>query len=114
MKTSWQHGDLPSATILNEYRDSLIAAHDALGDLAGWSVAQENISEASYVLLHTWRYLHFVSNGELLDIYSGNKVDINEDESGQGRLDLDTIDWLVYGSLYRVTGVTLCIEDWAT
>lgn len=113
MKTTWNHLDQPTPTILNEYRAALIAAHDALGDVGGFSVAHQNISEASFTMLHTWRYLHFVSNGVITDLYGANRVEINEDETGQGRVDLDSLDWLVYRQLYRITGVTTCIEDWA-
>ncbi len=113
MKTSWQEGDKPTATILNEYRTALIEAHDGLGDLAGWSIAQIRISEAQFVLLHTHRFLHFTSVGELTALDGSNAQDINEDESGVGVLDLDTVAWLVYGELYRVNGVSVCIEDWS-
>jgi hypothetical protein len=115
MKTAWTHGDKPTATLLNEYRTALIEAHDGLGDLAGWSIAQIATSESRYVLLHTDRYLHFVSNGQISDLAGTVATidDINEDDTGQGVLDLDTLDWLVYGELYLVTGVTVCVEDWA-
>ena len=120
MKTSWTHGDKPTATLLNEYRTALIEAHAALGDLSGWSAASDNVYAAEetwpvvFVLLHTWRYLHFVSSGKIMELDGSNERDINEDdETGQGRLDLDTLDWLVYGQLYRVTGVTICMEDWS-
>lgn len=112
MKTSWEEGDDPTATILNEYRTALIEAHDGLGDLANWSIAQIRISEAQFVLLHTHRYLHFTSVGQIKALDGSNSQDINEDESGVGVLDLDTLDWLVYGQLYRVNGVQVCMEDW--
>lgn len=113
MKTSWTHGDKPTVTILNEYRDALIVAHTGLGDLADWSIAQQRTSEARFVLLHTFRYLHFTSSGTISELDGTNESDINEDDSGAGVLDLDTLDWLVYGQLYLVTGVSVCIEDWA-
>lgn len=113
MKTSWVHGDQPTPTILNEYRTALIDAHDGLGDLADWSIAQQRTSESRFVLLHTHRYLHFTSSGTISELTGANEEEINEDDSGQGVLDLDALDWLIYGELYLVTGVSVCIEDWA-
>jgi hypothetical protein len=113
MKTSWTQGDKPTATILNEYRTALIDAHDGLGDLADWSIAQQRTSESRFVLLHTYRYLHFTSSGTISELTGANEEEINEDDSGQGVLDLDTLDWLIYGELYLVTGVSVCIEDWS-
>lgn len=114
MKTFWQHGEQPTAAILNEYRTALIDAHTTLGDDGGWSEAHEKISEASFVMLHTWRYLHFTSTGQITDLYGNNALDLEENADGQGRIDLDTLDWLVYGQLYRVNGVSVCMEDWST
>lgn len=112
MKTTWVEGDQPTATLLNEYRTALIEAHDGLGDLGGWSLAQIRINEARFTLLHTHRYLHFTSVGQIMALDGSNAQDINEDESGVGVLDLDTLDWLVYGQLYQVNGVSVCMEDW--
>jgi hypothetical protein len=113
MQTIWNHLNQPSAGIFNEYRAALIAAHDGLGDLAGWSPAQERVSSSQFVLLHTWRYLHFTSNGKISNLDGSQEQDINEDDSGQGVIDLDTLDWLVYRQLYQVTGVSVCLEDWS-
>lgn len=113
MKTLWDHGDTPTSTILNEYSTALESAHDTLGDLGGWSPAMEHNSEAVYLVLHTNRYLHFVSNGEITDLTGANVEEISEDEDGSGVFDLDTLDWLTYGQLYYVTGVSICCEDWS-
>lgn len=112
MKTSWTEGDKPTATLLNEYRTALIDAHTGLGDLAEWSLAQRQVSSARFVLLHTFRFLHFTSVGQITALDGSHAQDINEDDSGAGVLDLDSLDWLVYGELYRVNGVTICMEDW--
>lgn len=112
MRTLWEHTDTPTAALLNEYSAALNDAHDRLGEVGGWSEAQERVSESVYTLLHTHQYLHFVSNGQISELDGSNETDINEDESGQGVIDLDTLPWLVYGQLYTVTGVSVCIEDW--
>ena len=113
MKTLWVHRQSPTPTLLNEYSAALNAAHDGLGNFAEWSVAQRRTSESVYTLQHVYRYLHFTSNGKIMELNDSNEQDINEDETGRGVLDLESLDWLIYGQLYKVTGVSVCLEDWS-
>lgn len=54
-----------------------------------------------------------MSNGEIVDPTGINTtVSVSEDESGYGVYDLESIGWLAYGALYKVTGVSVCCEDW--
>lgn len=109
----WQHGDYPTATKLNTISTALTEAHAALGDY-GYNMAVAKASSAVFHALHTHRYLKFSSNGELVDINGTfDPVTLSEGDSGTGTLDLDTVGWLGYGMLYKVTGVSAVIEDWA-
>lgn len=96
--------------MLNPIADAYDAAHTALGDV-GVSPGSLKSTFATYYILHSQRYLHFSSTGTLEDI-SGvfPDVSLSESDTGVGALDLDSVGWLVYGQLYRVTGVSACLE----
>jgi hypothetical protein len=108
----WSHGDQPTHTDMNLYATSLNESHSGLGDTA-LNVLYPAASEATFYLVHTQRYLHFMSNGKLQDPAGyGKETSLSEDDSGYGVLDLESVGWLTYGALYRVTGVSVCCEDW--
>lgn len=109
---TWVHGDRPTHTEMNAYGTALNEAHAKMGDVALMWLWPKG-SEATFTCLHTHRYLKFQSNGEIVDPTGASKsISISEDESGYGVYDLDQIKWLTYGSLYIVTGVSVCCEDW--
>lgn len=108
----WNHGDRPTAADMNLYATSLNEAHTALGD-AGINVLYPTASEAVFTLLHTQRWLHYKSNGKLVDpVGLETEIGLSEDDNGYGVLDLETVSWLAYGALYWVTGVSACCESW--
>ena len=112
----WAHGDYPTAAQMNEYKTVLDAAKAALN--AGspalpMQVAAEHASSGEFWVWHAYRYLHYGSNGALVDqdgVYPD--VSLSEDENELGCLDLQSLGWLAYGRVYKVTGVTWCQEDW--
>ena len=112
----WAHGDYPTAAQMNEYKTVLDAAKAALN--AGspalpMQVAAEHASSGEFWVWHCYRYLHYGSNGVLVDqdgVYPD--VSLSEDDNQLGVLDLDSLGWLQYGRVYKVTGVTWCQEDW--
>ena len=102
----------PTHTKLNTLIDVIDEAHTALGE-----VGTEVPAEAQYGsgqvwwMIHIYRYLHFSSNGAIVDPTGTNPdVSISEDDTGQGVLDLDTVSWLAYGQLYKLTGISWCTE----
>ena len=106
------HGDYPTASKMNSISTAVTEAHTALGDYA-WNMAVAKASEATFHLLHTWRYLKFSSTGALVDINGAfPSISLSEDDSGIGTLDLDSVGWLGHGMIYKVTGVSTCFEDW--
>ncbi len=108
--TYYAHGNYPTAAGMNAIADTYDAAHTALGDYS-LSPGCVKASSATFHLVHSQRYLHFSSTGALEDI-SGvfPDVSLSESDTGVGALDLDSVGWLVYGQLYRVTGVSACLE----
>lgn len=108
----WSHGDQPTHTMMNAFSTSLTEAHTNIGDVALNCLYLKG-SEATFYLLHCYRYLHFQSNGEIIDLAGiGKTVSLSEGDDGYGVLDLETVGWLAYGALYKVTGVSVCCEDW--
>ncbi len=106
----FEHGWYPTAAMLNPIADTYDAAHTALGDY-GMSPGCVKASSATFHLVHNQRYLHFSSTGAIEDISGAfPDVSVSESDTGVGALDLDTVGWLVYGQLYRVTGVSACLE----
>jgi hypothetical protein len=48
----------------------------------------------------------------LVDIFGLNDdVSLSEGADNTGTLDLDSLGWLTYGMIYKVTGVSWAIED---
>jgi len=112
----WAHGDKPTWAQMSEYKTVLDAAKAALN--AGspalpMQVAAAHATSGEFWVWHTYRYLWYGSNGALVDqngVYPD--VSLSEDENELGCLDLESLGWLQYGRVYKVTGVTWCQEDW--
>jgi hypothetical protein len=96
---------------MNEYISALVAAHNSLGDV-GISEGCWHESNARFYITHTYRYLYWDSTGRIESLDGANTVGLSEPATGVGQIDLDSIDWLQYGQVYLVTGVTWCMEDW--
>lgn len=109
----WSHGDQLTAAELNLYATALTETHDSLGDYAVQELTLK-VSEAQFCVVHTRRYLHYTSNGKLVDPAGlRDEIGLSEDGgSGHGVLDLESLGWLAYGALYWVTGVSACAEDY--
>lgn len=107
----WVFRDPVPAAELNKIGTSSTEAHVLLGD-AGLNPLCLKASEAVFHIRHTHRFLHFSSNGKLVDPW-GVEADVGLSEDGEtnhGVHDLDSVGWLAYGLLYRVTGVSCCLE----
>ena len=109
----WTFRDVVPAAELNKIGTALTEAHALLGD-AGLNPLCLKSSEATFHIRHTHRFLYFGSNGKIQDPAGlGDDVGVSEDSAtGHGVHDLDSVSWLTYGMLYRVVGVSCCIEHW--
>lgn len=108
----WAHGDKPTAAQVNEYKTVLDAANTALSG-GTIQLPAMHVSEAVFGIVHCYRYLHFGSQGALVDPTGvQDDVGLSDGGAGHGVLDLDSMGWLGYGRRYEVTGVTWCQEDW--
>lgn len=108
----WAFKNPVPAAELNKVGTSLTEAHGLLGDAGAVPLCYER-SEAVFYAVHTHRFLHFGSSGSVQDVAGvGEDVSISEGDNHHGVHDLDSIAWLGYGMLYRIVGVSACIEHW--
>lgn len=108
----WQHGDTLTHTDLNMLSAGLNTARALSGD-AVLNIAASGAygAGAVFFLIHTERYLHFKSTGKLTNVSGTEETGLSTGDSEYGVLDLDGVEWLNYGGLYRVTGCEMCCED---
>lgn len=108
----WAHGDYPTATLFNRYRDDLNQIHSDIGDVLRNQAVLKITSGSSYCFVHRFRWLYFESAGKLADLNGGNAVSLSEGDGGGVTLyDLDQVSWLAYGGLYRVSGCSFAVES---
>ena len=108
----WAHGDVDvSAANINKYTNSIIALAAVIGTVKKTYATPSRQSSAVFTLYHTRRWLWFTSTGAIVDPSGiGTSVSISEVNDTFTAYDLDTVEWLTYGSLYTVTGVGWCQE----
>ena len=108
----WQHGDTLPAADLNALSAGLNTARGQSGD-APLNVATSGAygPGAIFWLVHVHRYLHFKSTGKLNNAGGTQETSLSTGDETYGVLDLDGVDWLIYGGLYRVVGCEMACED---
>ena len=104
----WSEGDTVTHTELNKYGTALTEAYNDLGDYGIQFASPFRLQSGDvFTVYKTHRYLHFRSVGALddpSDIY--DSITLTEDpDTGRGTLDLDTVDWLIYGQKFYCSGV---------
>lgn len=111
----WQHGDIPSAAQLNVYGNDLIEIATMLGLVRRDYCAREWSAATKFVVfVHQYRMLRYKGAGDITSMDESEKVAI--DSKGAVALyDLDSVDWLAYGMLFRVSmtgaGMIFCVEE---
>lgn len=97
---------------MQKYSDGLTYLNTAIGVAYNWAVPYSQMPDTqTYYLIHSQQYLVYKSTGRIVDI-TGTNDDISLDDGDTyNSYDLDTIDWLAYGDLYRVVGCSVCMED---
>jgi hypothetical protein len=114
-------GSIVSHTTFQGIKDNIYAIYDALGSDAVNEAAAYNpehgehsfVTEASFLtIFHTFRYLAYGSTGQIVDPSGiGKAVSISDPATGKiGYYDLEGVDWMTYGMVYRVEGVTWARE----
>lgn len=113
-------GGIVSHLTFQNIKDNLYAIYDALGSDAinvgaGFNAehsVHSGVTEGSCLtFFHTFPFLIFGSTGEIIDPSGvGSPVTLTDPDSGYGVYDLTGVDWLTYGMVYRVEGVTWARE----
>lgn len=113
-------GGIVSHLTFQNIKDNLYAIYDALGtdaiNIGAGLSAEHSVHGIStegscLTFFHTYRYLIFGSTGEIIDPSGlGSIVTLADPPKGYGVYDLSSIDWLTYGMVYRVEGVTWARE----
>lgn len=109
----WAHGDTLLAADLNALGTGLNTARTLSGDaILNVPTQGAYAAGAVFFLIHTQRYLHFKSTGKLGNITNTEETGLSTGDAEFGVLDLDGVDWLAYGQLYKVTGCEMACEDY--
>lgn len=110
----WARGDSVSAANLNKYKGALDAARGLLGDERFvWAVRQNNTEDRGYFFNNTWRWLHYIGTGNIVDAADvGEDVTLTGDGLTVQTYDLQGVDWLTPGMLYEVKDVMFAVEDY--
>ena len=107
----WQRGDLTSASEFNKYSNNcshLVGVFSGYNLICSRNKNFSDVKTTEFVIQHRSRYLIYLdakSTAALVDKHdSKNTFGLSEvkDEDVFGMIDLDEIDWLVPGKLYRV------------
>lgn len=119
----WAHGNTLSAANLNKYSDGLNDIHTVIGDqvfvqavplvITQWSVHKvwvgQAVNKTAWLTMpHKARYLCYQGEGKL-ESYNGDKTTLSN-QAAFNVFDLETVDWLWYGRLYKITGCTMAVE----
>jgi len=115
----WSHGDVPDATAMNKYSDSIAAIY-AVANAVNmpaqlWSYENydgTNFADSDYYLVHRYRWLVYRGDGEIVDP-AGVGSNVNVSGSGTSILtyDLDEVSWLTPGKLYQLKDFVFALED---
>lgn len=112
---SFAHGDYPTAANLTKFSDGLNAIYTAVNGKSAVFCARtkESGTDANsfYTLVHVFRWLFYTGEGSITNIAQDETTPL-PDTGGTNIFDLNTVDWLTYGMVYRATGVTFALEDW--
>ena len=112
----WQHGDIPTAALMNRYRDSLNALKAVFDetpqDVAAPVYEGADEDEAEWQLVHINRYLIYGDEATVRDpTNEENTASLPKPAAGtKGVYDLDTVNWLTYGMTYTAKGCAWVIE----
>ena len=126
----WEHGDVPTAALMNKYSDGLNTIYTALQAKKHLPAAkvrqyasatadthfQDVTDDNSYcVLTHLHRWLFYAGAGNIQNLAQTETTTLPDTGGGGGAtniFDLDSVNWLVYGGVYRINSITWAFEDW--
>lgn len=97
------HGDFPTGDMMQVYSDDLNDLYDRTGgQLFNWPTASVG-SAADQYLRHQYRWLVYDDNGTIEDPTAVGATVTLDDPGGIAFYDLNTVEWLTPGMIYRLT-----------
>ena len=117
------HGNTLAVATMQKYSDGLNDIHTALGDqiyvqaaplvAMSWSshkmwFADPITKTAWLTMVHKMRYLCYQGTGKI-ESYAGDTTSLSS-QSTFNVFDLESVPWLWYGRLYKITGCTMAME----
>lgn len=105
---TFTHGDIPTHLQFNAIKDALDYLYSVI--VASDFFAVPATSEAIFVMQHTQRWLYFSSTGTYASLDGGNSFSLSEN-ADQPYYDLNSVSWLAFGDIVRISGVSWCVED---
>lgn len=107
----WHHGDTPTAADMNIYSAGLTLLGALIRSL-NWATPYSTMDDTQQVwLVHSKRYLHYVSTGEIIDPAGVGEAVSLSSPNAVDTYDLDEITWLLPGKLYQIVGCSCAFED---
>lgn len=106
----WAHGNIPAADQFQIYSDDLNAIHALWGDrLINWPTPSVGSADDLY-LRHQYRWLVYNDNGSIEDPTAVGETVTLDDPGGYAFYDLNTVEWLTPGMIYRLTEFDFVME----
>jgi hypothetical protein len=115
----WQRGDLTSASEFNKYANNcshLVGVFSGYNLICSRNKTYQDVETTAWIIQHRSRYLVYLdasSQAQLVDRKDSKNVHGLAEvktEDVFGLVDLDEIDWMVSGQLYRVRYCHYAIE----
>lgn len=117
----WAHGDIPVASDMNKYSNSLNEIYSLYAGKALvpsvpvlWlgHLGANSPSSYKYEIIHIYRWLIYVGEG---NIYNATETESTAlpntaGSAGTNFFDLNGVSWLAYSDRYIIKGVTVAME----
>ena len=104
------HGDIVTADDMQKYSDSLNALHASYGDKLINLPAEAVGGDAVLYLRHQFRWLIFNDNGSIVALNGEFETVTLSDPDGLEFYDLNSIEGLAYGAIYKIIDVDMVAE----
>lgn len=103
--------NVPSAALMNRYSDGQNEINTRMGSYA-INMAVGQITDPSWAIIcHRMPWLHYREAGTLTDINGANEITLSAEDNTYAVYNLDTISWMLPGTLYQVTGCVMAAES---
>lgn len=109
----WEHGDYPTAALINKYKTGLDDIESRVGEVKINPYVTFRMSGIqSFFIVHHHRWLLYRGTGWIEDpLHAEENVTLTGSGSDWFSYDLVSVEWLREGKLYQIQNVDACFED---